>query len=191
MVMVYINDCTDELDLAAALAEVSPQRRELALKFRHESDRRLSLAVYLLLKKGLREEYGITENPVFGYLKDGKPFLSDYPNIHFSFSHSRKVALCAVSDQPVGADVETPRTISPSLVNYTMNDSEQAQIRASSDPMMQFLYFWTRKEAFLKLTAEGIRNDMKRVLTEAEDYRIETIQAEKYIYSIAKYNNLI
>ena len=186
--MVYINENTGEFDFEAALAEVSPQRREEALKFRYENGRRLSLAVYILLKKGLREEYGITENPVFGYSAEGKPFILDRPDIHFSFSHSGNVAVCAISDQPVGVDVEVPRKISSSLVNYTMNDSEQAQINTSPDPMMQFLYFWTRKEALLKLTGEGIRNDMKKVLATAEKYRLETVQTERYIYSVAKYN---
>ena len=129
--MVYINENTREFDLTAALAEVSPQRREQALKFRHESGQRLSLAVYLLLKKGLRKEYGITENPVLGYSEGGKPFILDHPNIHFSFSHANDIALCVISDEPVGADVEMPRKISSSLVSYTMNDDEQAQINTS------------------------------------------------------------
>ena len=187
--MIYINENTGELDLTAALAEVSQQRREQALKFRHENGRRLSVAVYLLLKKGLQEEYGITENPVFGYSGEGKPFIIDHPDIHFSFSHSGDVALCAISGQPVGADVEVPRKISPSLVSYTMNDDEQAQINASPDPMMQFLFFWTRKEALLKLTGEGIRNNMKNVLEKSDNYCFETVQSGKYIYSIAKYRN--
>lgn len=190
MVMVYLNEKTDEIDIEAALADVSAQRREQAMKFRYDNGKRLSLAVYLLLKKGLQEEYGITENPVFGYSDEEKPFILDHPDIYFSFSHSGKIALCAISDQPVGADVEVPRRITPSLVRYTMNDSEQAQIHASPNPMTQFLYFWTRKEALLKLTGEGIRNDMKMVLAESEKYQIDTVVTENYVYSIAKYKDI-
>ena len=185
--MIYINENTGELDLTAALAEVSPQRREQALKFRHENGRRLSLAVYLLLMDGLRDEYGIQTPPVFDYTAEGKPFILGRPDIHFSFSHSSNVALCALSDRPVGADVEVPRKITPSLVSYTMNDLEQEQINASADPAMQFLYFWTRKEALLKLTGEGIRNDMKIVLSEAEKYHFETIKTNNYLFSIVKH----
>lgn len=188
--MVYINEHTEELDIAAALAKVSPQRREQAMKFRYESGQRLSLAVYLLLMDGLRDEYGILSPPVFDYTSEGKPFIADRPDIHFNFSHSGNVALCALSDQPVGADVEVPRKITPSLIAYTMNDDEQALINASPDPAMRFLYFWTRKEALLKLTGEGIRNDMKMALLEAEKYRFETIKTNNCLFSIVKQREL-
>ena len=95
--------------------------------------------------------------------------------------------LCALSDQPVGVDVEVPRKITPSLVSYTMNDREQEQINASADPALRFLYFWTRKEALLKLTGEGIRNDMKQVLSESGKYHFETVKTNNYLFSVVKY----
>jgi len=185
--MVYVNEHTDLLDIESALKLVSAQRREQALKFRYENGRRLSLAVYLLLMKGLKKEYGITEPPIFDYYQEGKPFIANHPDIHFNLSHSGTVALCAISDHPVGADVETYRNISPSLINYTMNESEQEQINVSSNRTMQFLHLWTRKEALLKLTGEGIRNNMKNVLAEEENYHFETIEKENYVYSIVKH----
>lgn len=188
--MIYINENTEELDVAAALAAVSLQRRDQALKFRHETGRRLSLAAYLLLMDGLQKEYGIEEPPVFDYLPEGKPYIATRPDIHFSLSHSGHVAMCALSDQPVGADVEVLRKISPSLIAYTMNDIEQEQINASANPVKQFLYFWTRKEALLKLTGDGIRNDMKSVLAESEKYHFETVETENFIYSTVKYKSL-
>lgn len=187
--MVYLNDHVDTLDIDLALARVSVQRREQALRFRHEGGRRLCLAAYLLLMDGLREEYGLTEPPVFDYSSEGKPFIAARPDIHFSLSHSGNVALCVLADQPVGADVEVPRKITSSLIAYTMNADEQAKINASQNPEMQFLHFWTRKEALLKLTGEGIRNDMKAVLEEEGKYQIETVRADNYIFSVAKFKN--
>ena len=187
-IMIYLNEHTDLLDIEKALATVSAQRREQALKFAHESGRRLSLAVYLLLMEGLQKEYGITEAPVFDYLEGGKPVINGHPEIHFNFSHSGKVALCAIDSRPVGADVETARKITPSLIAYTMNEEEQKIIASAPDKIMTFLSFWTKKEAVLKLTGEGIRSDLKKVLDNPELYHIETITTEKYVYSIAKYN---
>lgn len=186
--MIYLNDHTESIDIEAALKKVSPQRREQALKFAHESGRRLSLAVYLLLMEGLQKEYGITEPPVFDYLEGGKPIIKGLPEIHFNFSHSGNVALCAIDSRPVGADVETHRKITPSLIAYTMNEEEQALIASSPESLSAFLALWTKKEAVLKLTGEGIRSDLKTVLAKPELYHIETITTDKYVYSIAKFN---
>ena len=185
--MIYLNDHTELLDVEDALAKVSQQRREQALKFAHESGRRLSLAVYLLLIEGLQKEYGITEPPEFDYLEGGKPVIKNHPEIHFNFSHSGNVALCAIDNQPVGADIEMPRKITPSLISYTMNEEERTIIESASDQIMTFLSFWTKKEAVLKLTGEGIRSNLKTVLENNELYQIETIKTDKYVYSIAKF----
>ena len=185
--MIYLNDHTELLDIEDALSKVSSQRREQALKFSHESGRRLSLAAYLLLMEGLQKEYGIAEPPVFEYLEGGKPVIKGHPEIYFNFSHSGKVALCAIDSQPVGADVETPRKITPSLISYTMNDAEQAAIASAPESLSAFLALWTKKEAVLKLTGEGIRSDLKTVLENQESYHIETVITDKYVYSIAKF----
>ena len=36
----------------------------------------------------------------------GKPRLRDFPDIHFSVSHTDGLVMCAVADRPVGCDVE-------------------------------------------------------------------------------------
>ena len=187
-IMIYLNNHTELLDIEDALSKVSEQRREQALRFAHESGRRLSLAVYLLLMEGLQKEYGITEPPVFEYLEGGKPVIKGHPEIHFNFSHSGNVALCAIDSQPVGADIEIPRKITPSLIAYTMNDAEQALIASAPESPKAFLALWTQKEAVLKLTGEGIRSDLKAVLAKPELYHIETVTSDKYVYSIAKFN---
>lgn len=188
--MIYINEHAEELELSSALEQVSEQRREQALRFRHETGQRLCLAVYLLLKQGLYEEYGISENPLFDYNSDGKPFLIGHPDIHFNFSHSGHVAVCAISDRPVGVDVEILRRVTPELIAYTMDTEEQNRINAAPDPAKEFLGIWTKKEAVLKLSGEGIHNNMKSVLKDACNCDIETIFSDRFICSIAQWKNL-
>ena len=153
--MLYLNDDIAHFDFEAALPLLSEQRREQALKFKHEQGRKTCAAAYLLLCEGLRKEYGITEKPVFEYGEHGKPSIIGHPDIHFNFSHCREAAVCVISDRPVGVDIESIREYKESLVRYTM-----------------------------KLSGEGLRNDMKSVLTGQE--RIEThIHKEKnIIYSV-------
>ena len=182
--MLYLNDDIAHFDFEAALPLLSEQRREQALKFKHEQGRKTCAAAYLLLCEGLRKEYGITEKPVFEYGEHGKPSIVGHPDIHFNLSHCREAAVCVISDRPVGVDIESIREYKESLVRYTMNEDEIAQITQSSHPEEAFTRLWTMKEAVLKLSGEGLRNDMKSVLTGRE--RIEThINKEKnFIYSV-------
>ena len=60
------NDC---------LSRVSEQRREKVLKYKFQAGREQSLKAYMLLQRLLKEEYGITEPPVFRELENGKPVI--------------------------------------------------------------------------------------------------------------------
>jgi 4'-phosphopantetheinyl transferase EntD len=122
--MIYLNDDIAHFDFEKALPLLSRQRREQALKFKYELGRKTCAAAYLLLREGLRKEYGILEPPVFEYGEHGKPMLSGYPHIHFNMSHCREAAICVVSDRPVGVDIESIREYKESLARYTMNDAE-------------------------------------------------------------------
>lgn len=183
--MVYLNDDIANFDFEAALPLLSEQRREQALKFKHEQGRKTCAAAYLLLCEGLRKEYGITEKPVFEYGEHGKPFILGHPEIHFNMSHCREAAICAISETPVGIDVECIREYRESLLHYTMNDDEIAQIQHSSNPALTFIRYWTMKEAVLKLSGEGLRNDIKTVLVGFPN-KIQTIVNEPrgYVYSV-------
>ena len=126
--LVLVSEAIWDFDLEAALKEISEQRREQALKFKFELGQRLCVLAYQLLKQGLREEYGITENPVFEYNEHGKPSIVGHPEICFNLSHCKEAVVCAVSDKPVGIDVESIREYRDSLVHYTMNDEEIQEI---------------------------------------------------------------
>ena len=157
------------------------------VKFKFELGQRLSVLAYQLLKRGLREEYGITENPVFEYGEHGKPFIVGHPEIHFNLSHCKEAVVCAVSDSPVGVDVESIREYRESLVRYTMNDDEVRQIETSEHPEVTFIRLWTMKEAALKLIGTGISNDIKNVLVDTP-YHFTTVEASSgsYIYTICE-----
>ena len=183
--MIYINDHIADFDFEASLPLLSEQRREQALKFKHELGRKTCAAAYLLLCEGLRKEFGITERPVFDYGEHGKPFIVGHPDIHFNLSHCREAVACIVSDRPVGIDVESIREYSDSLARYTMNDEELAQINAARSPAVAFTRLWTQKEALLKMSGEGIGvTSIKEVLTGRHPI-ITTIEhpTQRYIYS--------
>ncbi len=121
---LYIDKHIDLIDIDEAMGRLSEQRREVVAKITHEGVKRQSIAAYLLLRDALREEYGITEPPIFDYEEGGKPVLRDCPNIHFNISHCKNAVACAVSDRPVGVDIETIRTFRESLGRKVLNEEE-------------------------------------------------------------------
>ena len=183
---VIVSEEIWDFDLDAALGEISEQRRQQALKFRHEQGRRNSVLAYLLLKQALREGYGITANPLFEYGEHGKPAIIGHPEIHFSLSHCRDAVACAVGSRPVGIDVESIREYKEPLARYTMNDDELGQIVAAPRPDVAFIRLWTMKEAALKQIGTGISNDLKTVLTDHADLKFTTHVRPQYVYTVCE-----
>ena len=185
---IYLSQDIWDFDLDAALGKISGQRREQAVKFKHELGQRLCVLAYQLLKQGLSEVYGIEENPVFEYNEHGKPSIIGHPEICFNLSHCKEAAICAISDQPVGVDVESVRSFNESLVRYTMNEDEIRQIESSEDQAVAFIRLWTMKESAMKLIGTGISNDMKHVLQQ-EGLNFETfVDAQsRFVYSICRF----
>lgn len=179
--MIYINDQIDQIDLEKTLSIIPSQRREQALRYKHELGRRLCVAAYMLLTEALRAEFGITEYPVFEYGPHDKPSILGHPDIHFNLSHCREAAACVVARHPVGIDIESIGRYKDSLLHYTMNETEVEAIKRATQPDMEFVRYWTMKEALLKKSGEGIRNDMKKVLTGDEPFVTIVNQARGYI----------
>ena len=113
---------------------VSEQRRQQALRYQHTFGQFCCLKSYLMLLELLAAVYTELDKakPEFGYTEKGKPFLLDRPDIHFSISHTKNAILVAISDAPIGVDIEAFRSPSAALIARTMNPTEQAAIAASA-----------------------------------------------------------
>ena len=193
--MIYLNEDIDALDVEATLAVVSEQRRQKALRYRQLCDQQQSLAVYMLLCEALRTEYGITELPEFSYSPHGKPFLANHPDIHFNLSHCHRAALCVVDHVPVGCDIEAvPENLDMGLCHYCFCKEETDSILSSPNPTIAFTELWTKKEAFLKLTGEGLTDHLPSVLSSSLAQNIffntHISSDHSYVYTICKHYTL-
>lgn len=172
--------------LEADLLRLPAWRREKALAYRPFLCRVQSVRAYLALCELLEEHYGITTPPDFSYGDNGKPFLRDYPDIHFSLSHCRDAVLCVVDTQPIGCDIETiNRKITPALIRYCFNEEEVREIENAACPQEAFCRLWTIKESVLKLTGEGIGDNLRTLLTPElkEKIRVTTsFSNDPYLY---------
>lgn len=191
--MIYLNTHPGQLNVAEALDLVSAQRREKTLRYLREADRRLSLAAYLLLQEALEKEYGITGPQEFSFGPNGKPFLRDFPHIHFNLSHCSGAALCVVSDSPVGCDIETVESrLDMDLCQRCCSPAELDAILHATRPPLAFCTLWTRKEAFLKLTGEGLTDSLESLLStpQAASAHFDTHVAPdtSFVYTVATFH---
>jgi Phosphopantetheinyl transferase len=96
---------------------------------------------------------------LFSTTPTGKPFLVDYPDFHFSISHTKGAIALAVAARPCGVDIELlrPRRVSRRLLARFFTPEEQAWIAEDPDAeAARFLSLWTRKEAYTKRDGRGI-----------------------------------
>lgn len=143
----------------------------------------MCLAAYRLLQHALLQEYGINEAPVFTYGNKGKPLLQGHPDIHFSLSHCHEAVAVAVSEHPVGIDIETVDHYNPEIARHVMSDDEMRQIEASAQPEIAFTRLWTMKESLYKLTGDDHGGDMAGMLSDISKYRFTTTVHPRFIYT--------
>lgn len=184
-------DVTQE-ELNEYLLQLPQWRREKVLTYRFLIDQVLCAKAYLLLKQGLKELYGIDDNPQFEYIMHQKPVLSDYPEIYFNLSHCRRGVMCVIDDKPIGCDIEEiEKELDLNLCKYCYNDSEVETIVDSTEPCVEFTKLWTKKEAALKLTGEGINDDLPSLFTQDIYQRMTfstTIRKDKgFVYTVCRY----
>jgi phosphopantetheine--protein transferase-like protein len=82
---------------------------------------------------------------------NGKPYLIGLP-FHFSFSHCKGYAACAVDDKPIGIDIEIIHPRIAKVAHKFLNDSEKAMIAdlEQEDQLNQLAFLWAAKEAMYK-----------------------------------------
>lgn len=155
-----------ETDGAGLLPFLSKGRLERAQAVKSSAVRSRTIFSYALLRLALMENFGMTEAPEFGYEPHGKPFLKDFPNIFFSMSHAENAVLCAVSEQPIGADVQDIRTLKADISGRICTPAELERLNAADDKDRGLCRLWCLKESFGKLTGKGFSEGFTQIDTQ-------------------------
>jgi 4'-phosphopantetheinyl transferase len=152
-------------------ANLSLAEAERAGRFIREEDRARFVCGRGALRTLLGTRLGLSPRAVpLQAGASGKPELPAEiaPRIRFSISHSGEVVLVALSaDADVGVDVELLRPLPDALALATrfFSPSESATLEAlpHQDQLKAFYRFWTRKEAVLKASGQGISHGLAHV----------------------------
>jgi len=134
-----------------------------SLRFIHDKDRnRYILGMHLVktvLSQILKTDAGDIE---FKYSSKKKPFVN---GVEFNVSHSGDCVILAISSHQVGIDIELidPDYDYEELLTPNFHSQEIAYIRNNKNKVTGFYTLWTRKEAILKASGEGLTDELDKL----------------------------
>jgi len=160
MVEIFAVDLSRTMDptpLEMLVDFLSMEKRKEVNRFIRFEDALRSATAEVLVKYLVMEKVGAL-NVVFDKTDFGKPFLRDWPDLHFNISHSGKWVVCAMDDTPIGIDIEQILPIDLSIAAAFFSDEEYHQIlnRDGDERLFCFYDLWTLKESYLKAVGKGL-----------------------------------
>ena len=198
MVKLYVADISnlpDPLLVPDELKKLPMERQQRIHNMQQEKSRKQSMGVGLLLQKVLAL-YHMQDSQVF-IGEHGKPMIE---GLEFSLAHSGNLVICAVSDKPIGCDVEEIRKAPKGVAKRYFSESEQAYLSRFSEEEYdkEFFKLWTMKESYVKMTGEGIAQTLEkfevvvgeraRVLRDGavQDCFLQDLVLEGYLVSVCR-----
>lgn len=195
MITLYYADFTDldeEKLLTVYQGRVDKERLEKVMRTKSRKAKvRSLLAGYLLQlsvweRKSKAGEVFETIPLSYRYTEQGKPYLVNYPDIFFSLSHSGTLAVCAVSEEEIGVDVQEAVQIKKSIAErfFTREECELLQKTAAGGKEYEQLFFrmWSIKESYIKYTGLGMKQGLHTFSIDWEKQEIyENENGEKKI----------
>lgn len=152
MVELFAADINQIAPRAQYLISLLDEERQARVRaFGESHSALLTLAAGLLLYDIFGER---TKTTHFERGKRGKPHLPD--NAPFNISHAGDFAVLALSQQPVGVDLERIRPLDWQRIALRFfHPQERAYLAQSSEPENDFFRIWTLKESYLKAEGTG------------------------------------
>ncbi|MBN6889319.1 4'-phosphopantetheinyl transferase [Cytobacillus horneckiae] len=165
-------------------------------RLRFKEDQYLSLVGQCLIRTILCKYIGLPNKDLrFSYNYYGKPFINniDGKSLEFNLSHSGEWVVLAISDQPIGIDIERINLdIDVTLYfNHFFSNKEQCLFSnlREQDISNYFFEFWTLKESFLKAEGTGLAIPFTSftILKENELIKVLDIEDKELEYSFKQY----
>lgn len=122
-----------------------------------------------LLIQGILDlfQLSLTRTEVNTILKldaNGKPYLSNHPEICFNITHCDQLVACAFHSRPIGVDAEFPQYFPEILISRALSEKEKSFLHSKSTTISErqewFYRLWTLKEAYVKQSGIGVDTDL-------------------------------
>ena len=140
---------------------LSNDRKDKVDAYRFDMDKKRALLVDFLLRKALKEKKLIDDDYKISYHNNeyGKPYLKDFNDVFFNFSHSGEYGICVVSDNEIGCDIELIKDIDFGIAKRFFTKNEYESIESVVDLKEKnnlFFRYWTIKESYIKALGLGL-----------------------------------
>ena len=119
-----------------------------------------------ILADVLKRDYKIENCPEILRNEYGKPYFQDNP-MYFNVSHSGEYLAIAVSESPVGIDIQGEKLIKDGMFKKVVQSEETLLI--GENRQKDFLRLWALKESFVKAEGKGLRIALKDYYFEKEN----------------------
>ncbi len=180
------------LDVVQRLeAVLSEEERQRARQFRYEEHRRSFVVSRGILRNLLSHYTSLKPEEVqYKYTLAGKPHLANADgssDLCFSLSHAGLLVLYAFSwGRQVGIDVECIRPMEEmdqiATNNFASREYREYRSLSSQEQLQAFYNGWTRKEAFIKATGDGLSFPLQEIevsLRPAEPAQLLTLYGSR------------
>lgn len=143
------------IDHAEGLASLSADEQARARSMDAAKRQRQFVAGRRLARTLIGEAFGAEAASLpIDATQDGQPRIAQIPHCHLSISHSGRYVACALSDHPVGINVECCKSHRDyaSLAHATCSEQEVRWLASfpTDEFALRYLGLWTLKEAWLK-----------------------------------------
>lgn len=161
MVYVYALDLEkvkDPKEYPEIFEGLPEYRRKKIESFRNPNGRRESFGAGILLQMVCSRHGRLDQEISEG--EHGKPEIDGF---YFNLSHSGNMVLCAVSENSVGCDIEKIETPTLKIAKrfFTENENIYLDHFEENEKAEEFFRLWTMKEAYVKMTGEGLTCSLK------------------------------
>lgn len=105
-----------------------------------------------------------------------------------SVTHSGDLVGVAISDRPVGLDVEKvdPGIDVDGMARIALSEAELAALPRNDERAHAFTTYWTRKEAIVKATGDGLRTDLRTITGPPAGFQVRDLDVDPgYVAALA------
>lgn len=170
------------------LGFASGKKQEQIKRFHFDIDKKLSLYADLLIRIIACQTLSIKNSEIeFEKEEYGKPYIKGNPQFHYNISHTKNAIAIAISDYPIGVDIEKIKKAELDIANRFFTANEQNYINKNKNKSdKRFYEIWTEKEAYIKYIGKGLSIPLNsfNVFENIISNRILTFEKDEYIISV-------